>query len=71
MDGGCIAIDESTTSDSMSISISISSLLPPVTKSPDSLCRVGSGTSVIVESKAESKKLPSSKYKGVVPQPNG
>ncbi|MBA0711270.1 hypothetical protein Golax_010468 [Gossypium laxum] len=69
MDGGCIAIDENTTSDSMSISIS--SLLPPVTKYPDSLCRVGSGTRMIVESKAESKKLPSSKYKGVVPQPNG
>ncbi|XVE53351.1 hypothetical protein DITRI_Ditri02bG0197400 [Diplodiscus trichospermus] len=75
MDGSCI--DESTTSDSISISVSPSNIspLPPVTKSPDSLCRVGSGTSVIVDSEAgveaESRKLPSSKYKGVVPQPNG
>ncbi|OMP06812.1 hypothetical protein COLO4_07873 [Corchorus olitorius] len=72
MDGSCI--DESTTSDSLSISISPSNP-PPVTKSPDSLCRMGSGTSVIVDSEAgveaESRKLPSSKYKGVVPQPNG
>ncbi|XP_022733864.1 AP2/ERF and B3 domain-containing transcription factor RAV1-like [Durio zibethinus] len=75
MDGSCM--DETTTSDSISISISPSNIspLPPVTKSPDSLCRVGSGTSVIVDSEAgveaESRKLPSSKYKGVVPQPNG
>ncbi|OMO90210.1 hypothetical protein CCACVL1_07466 [Corchorus capsularis] len=73
MDGSCI--DESTTSDSLSISISPSNLPPAVTKSPDSLCRMGSGTSVIVDSEAgveaESRKLPSSKYKGVVPQPNG
>ncbi|CAN0870513.1 AP2/ERF and B3 domain-containing transcription factor RAV1 [Linum grandiflorum] len=47
-------------------------------KSPhrESLCRVGSGASSVVldpESgiEAESRKLPSSKYKGVVPQPNG
>ncbi|KAL2904992.1 AP2/ERF and B3 domain-containing transcription factor RAV1 [Bienertia sinuspersici] len=36
---------------------------------------MGSGTSVIIDSEngveAESRKLPSSKYKGVVPQPNG
>ncbi|CAO2830045.1 unnamed protein product [Amaranthus hypochondriacus] len=42
---------------------------------PGSLCRMGSGTSVIIDSEngveAESRKLPSSKYKGVVPQPNG
>ncbi|XVF03448.1 hypothetical protein REPUB_Repub04eG0262500 [Reevesia pubescens] len=78
MDGSCT--DESTTSESKSISIFISpsniSPLPQLTKSPpDSLCRVGSGTSVIVDSEsgveAESRKLPSSKYKGVVPQPNG
>ncbi|XP_021723881.1 AP2/ERF and B3 domain-containing transcription factor RAV1-like [Chenopodium quinoa] len=40
-----------------------------------SLCRMGSGTSVVIDSEngieAESRKLPSSKYKGVVPQPNG
>ncbi|XVF42999.1 hypothetical protein PTKIN_Ptkin02bG0005100 [Pterospermum kingtungense] len=77
MDGSCV--EESTTSDSISISISPSSVspLPPLPKSPNSLCRVGSGaSSVIVDIpeggvEAESKKLPSSKYKGVVPQPNG
>ncbi|KAK8511852.1 hypothetical protein V6N13_029431 [Hibiscus sabdariffa] len=73
MDGSCI--DESTTSGSVSVSPSNVSPLPPLTKSPDSLYRHGSGTSVIVDSEsgveAESRKLPSSKYKGVVPQPNG
>ncbi|MBA0718263.1 hypothetical protein Goshw_010074 [Gossypium schwendimanii] len=75
MDGS--SIDESTTSDSISVSIAPSNIspLPQLTKSPDSLYRVGSGTSVIVDSEsgveAESRKLPSSKYKGVVPQPNG
>lgn len=63
MDGSCI--DEST-SDSISIA--------PRTL-PESLCRVGSGTSVILDSEngieAESRKLPSSRFKGVVPQPNG
>ncbi|KAA8529203.1 hypothetical protein F0562_033998 [Nyssa sinensis] len=72
MDGSCI--DESTTSDSISIApASISTL--PATKSPESLCRVGSGTSVILDLEsgveAESRKLPSSRFKGVVPQPNG
>ncbi|KAE8729854.1 AP2/ERF and B3 domain-containing transcription repressor RAV2 [Hibiscus syriacus] len=44
----------------------------PLTKSPDSLCRLGSGaSSVVLDSEAESRKLPSSKYKGVVHQPNG
>ncbi|MCD7472539.1 regulator of (H+)-ATPase in vacuolar membrane [Datura stramonium] len=42
---------------------------------PESLCRMGSGTSVIIDAEngieAESRKLPSSRYKGVVPQPNG
>ena len=73
MDGSYI--DEGTTSDSISISPLNILPLPYVTKSPDSLCQVGSGTSVIVDSEAgvevESTKLPSSKYKGVVPQPNG
>ncbi|KAJ4841367.1 regulator of (H+)-ATPase in vacuolar membrane [Turnera subulata] len=79
MDGSCI--DESTTSTD-SISISPTSLSPfpsppPPSKSPpeSALCRVGSGASVILDSEsgveAESRKLPSSKYKGVVPQPNG
>ncbi|KAB1221125.1 AP2/ERF and B3 domain-containing transcription factor RAV1 [Morella rubra] len=74
MEGSCI--DESTTSTD-SISIYPATLSPfPATKSPGSLCRMGSGTSTILDSEsgieAESRgKLPSSKYKGVVPQPNG
>ncbi|KAF7113338.1 hypothetical protein RHSIM_RhsimUnG0136700 [Rhododendron simsii] len=67
-------IDESTTSDSLSLSPP-SPLLSQAPKSPESPCRVGSGTSVILDSEnsveAESKKLPSSRFKGVVPQPNG
>ncbi|KAL6505711.1 regulator of (H+)-ATPase in vacuolar membrane [Orobanche hederae] len=43
--------------------------------SPESLCRVGSGASVVTDAEngleAESRKLPSSRFKGVVPQPNG
>ncbi|KAL7171264.1 hypothetical protein ACSBR2_035998 [Camellia fascicularis] len=79
MDGSCI--DESTTSDSLSITLasgSTSTLLATKikTSSPESLCRVGSGTSAILDSleggaEAESRKLPSSRFKGVVPQPNG
>ncbi|KAK2375920.1 AP2/B3 transcriptional factor family protein [Trifolium repens] len=75
MDGGS-CIDESTTTESLSITI------PPTKKPstpppPNSLCRVGSGASAVLDSdgsgvgEAESRKLPSSKYKGVVPQPNG
>lgn len=72
--------DESTTSE---LSMSISPPPRPNTQHnnklsspPQSLCRVGSGaSSVILDSEngieAESRKLPSSKYKGVVPQPNG
>lgn len=79
---GLSSTDESTTSD-VSISISPTATTTPLpflqttsSKSPpESLCRVGSGTSVILDSEngieAESRKLPSSKYKGVVPQPNG
>ena len=83
MDGGS-CIDESTTSDSVSVSLSPVTNLSPFTTvmtikklspPPNSLCRVGSGTSTIVDCdsgvEAESRKLPSSKYKGVVPQPNG
>ncbi|XP_055809763.1 LOW QUALITY PROTEIN: AP2/ERF and B3 domain-containing transcription factor RAV1 [Solanum dulcamara] len=71
---------ESTTSDSLSIAPAASSsmILPASTmiKPPlESLCRMGSGTSVIIDAEngveAESRKLPSSRYKGVVPQPNG
>ncbi|KAK9676144.1 hypothetical protein RND81_11G057500 [Saponaria officinalis] len=49
---------------------------PLVAKASDSrsLYRMGSGTSVVIDSEngveTESRKLPSSKYKGVVPQPN-
>nr|QNI23763.1 AP2/ERF transcription factor [Camptotheca acuminata] len=72
MDGSCI--DESTTSDSISTAHA-SILTLPAIKSPESLCRVGSGTSVILDLEsgveAESRKLPSSRFKGVVPQPNG
>lgn len=69
-------MDESTTTDSTSTSPLITFPAFPANKSPESLCRVGSGaSSVILDSEAgveaESRKLPSSKYKGVVPQPNG
>ncbi|KAF8040215.1 hypothetical protein BT93_B2447 [Corymbia citriodora subsp. variegata] len=74
MDGNSSCIDElSSTSDSVSIPTPLKSLqpAPPL----QSLCHLSSGTSVIVDSEggveAESRKLPSSKYKGVVPQPNG
>ncbi|KAL6295009.1 hypothetical protein ACE6H2_003151 [Prunus campanulata] len=91
MDGISLSsTEESTTSDSISISPN-NHLLPttvamsPIAKSSphaNSLCRLGSGaSSVILDSEissggggsieAESRKLPSSKYKGVVPQPNG
>ncbi|KAK7275199.1 hypothetical protein RIF29_16308 [Crotalaria pallida] len=83
--------DESTTTDSLSITLSPTTTLLPFTTSTtmsnklsppprsNSLCRVGSGASMIVDPdggrsnsiEAESRKLPSSKYKGVVPQPNG
>ncbi|KAH6762999.1 AP2/B3 transcription factor family protein [Perilla frutescens var. hirtella] len=68
------SVDESTTSDSLSITLASASASPPP-KSPESLCRVGSGASVVTDAEngveAESRKLPSSRFKGVVPQPNG
>ncbi|XP_030551733.1 AP2/ERF and B3 domain-containing transcription repressor TEM1-like [Rhodamnia argentea] len=69
MDGNSSCIDElSSTSDSISVPL-------PSKPSPLSLCRLGSGASVLVDCEgvieAKSRKLPSSKYKGVVPQPNG
>ncbi|CAL1392830.1 unnamed protein product [Linum trigynum] len=83
MDG----ISSSSTDDNSTTSTDSTSPLPPppallpfpTAKSPppESLCRVGSGASSVIldpESggiEAESHKLPSSKYKGVVPQPNG
>ncbi|KAL3654375.1 regulator of (H+)-ATPase in vacuolar membrane [Castilleja foliolosa] len=64
-------MDKSTTSDSVSTAPA-APINPPAT---DKLCRVGSGSSVVIDVdngvEAESKKLPSSRYKGVVPQPNG
>ncbi|KAL3644640.1 regulator of (H+)-ATPase in vacuolar membrane [Castilleja foliolosa] len=64
-------IDETTTSDSLSFTLAS----PTAAKSPESLCRVGSGASVVIDAEggaeAESRKLPSSRFKGVVPQPNG
>nr|AZL19503.1 transcription factor RAV6 [Fragaria x ananassa] len=79
-------ITSSTTDDSTTSELSMSISPPPrpntqhnhnkLSSPPQSLCRVGSGaSSVILDSEngieAESRKLPSSKYKGVVPQPNG
>ncbi|XP_042044052.1 AP2/ERF and B3 domain-containing transcription factor ARF14-like [Salvia splendens] len=61
MDGS--SIDQSTTSESKSIT-------SPRGKK---LCRVGSGASVIIDAgveEAESQKAPSSRFKGVVSQPN-
>ncbi|CDP00578.1 unnamed protein product [Coffea canephora] len=78
------SIDESTTSDnsfaSSAAPASLSNMSLPVNikSSPEqqSLCRVGSGaSSMIIDAEvgveAESRKLPSSRFKGVVPQPNG
>ncbi|CAL9065291.1 unnamed protein product [Musa banksii] len=48
---------------------------PQPPPAPVGLQRLGSGTSVVLDLEvgveAESRKLPSSRYKGVVPQPNG
>lgn len=72
--------DESTTSttESISLTATVTAVIPPPPPPSESLCRVGSGASVVIDgggggsgSEAESRKLPSSKYKGVVPQPNG
>ncbi|XAR65393.1 hypothetical protein NMG60_11009510 [Bertholletia excelsa] len=73
MDGSCI--DESTVStDTLSTappSLSASASPPPP---PASLCRTGSGASAVLDGGGEAesgRKLPSSRFKGVVPQPNG
>ncbi|KAL6010785.1 regulator of (H+)-ATPase in vacuolar membrane [Asimina triloba] len=72
MDSSCI--DEAT-SESISISISTAAAASKQQPSAGGLQRVGSGASVVLDSEigveAESRKLPSSQYKGVVPQPNG
>ncbi|KAJ0237932.1 AP2/ERF and B3 domain-containing transcription factor ARF14 [Hirschfeldia incana] len=70
------SVDESSTS-TVSIHTPAKIPPPPRTKSscPASLYRMGSGSSVVLDSEngleAESRKLPSSRFKGVVPQPNG
>ncbi|KAI3719987.1 hypothetical protein L6452_20894 [Arctium lappa] len=63
--------DQSTTSETISTTVA-----PPVsTAEIISMCRVGSGASVVLDPEsgleAQSRKLPSSRFKGVVPQPNG
>ncbi|XAR55842.1 hypothetical protein NMG60_11036056 [Bertholletia excelsa] len=69
MDSSCL--DESTTTDSLTLPPAPTS--PASAKSPPagSLCRMESGTSVIVDEAESGRKLPSSRFKGVVPQPNG
>lgn len=69
MDGGSVTDETTTTSNSLSV---------PANLSPPPLSLVGSGATAVVypdgccvSGEAESRKLPSSKYKGVVPQPNG
>ncbi|KAJ4916627.1 AP2/ERF and B3 domain-containing transcription repressor TEM1 [Raphanus sativus] len=79
MDNSCI--DDSTSNNtSGSLSISTPSakkkLSPPPPQATMRLYRMGSGgSSVVLDSEngveTESRKLPSSKFKGVVPQPNG
>ncbi|KAI3818324.1 hypothetical protein L1987_12128 [Smallanthus sonchifolius] len=69
-------MDTSCTDDQTTTSEPISTLTPPVTTTPPvdtSLCRLGSGAcmSFDPEGGVEVRKLPSSRYKGVVPQPNG
>ncbi|CAL0315307.1 unnamed protein product [Lupinus luteus] len=78
--------DDSTTTDSLSITLTPTTPILTFTASSkkvsslplsNRLYRAGSGVSVIIDSdsgsgaEAESRKLSSSKYKGVVPQPNG
>ncbi|KAL1198423.1 AP2/ERF and B3 domain-containing transcription repressor TEM1 [Cardamine amara subsp. amara] len=77
MDYSCVD-DSSTTSESLSISAPKTTTTPAKLPSPPAmrLYRMGSdGSSVVLDLEngveTESRKLPSSKYKGVVPQPNG
>ncbi|WOH15466.1 hypothetical protein DCAR_0935007 [Daucus carota subsp. sativus] len=83
MDTSCIDDQSTTSTDSFPPpQTSPPCLIFDIEKSPEGLSRMGSGTSVILDSEnnnssnnnsleAESRKLPSSKFKGVVPQPNG
>ncbi|KAI3763894.1 hypothetical protein L2E82_13892 [Cichorium intybus] len=71
MDTSCTD-DQSTSTETISTVAAAVSTPPPVDMS---LCRVGSGASVVLDPEggieAQSRKLPSSRFKGVVPQPNG
>ncbi|KAI3730559.1 hypothetical protein L1987_61730 [Smallanthus sonchifolius] len=64
-------MDGSSTDDQSTTTETTSTLAAPVTTPPP----IGSGGSVVLDLEvgleAESRKLPSSRYKGVVPQPNG
>ncbi|XP_073131454.1 AP2/ERF and B3 domain-containing transcription factor RAV1-like [Henckelia pumila] len=84
MDGSSLDDQSITSTDSTSTTLPLPLPLPlppssatpeTLTKSPTSLCRVGSGASVVIDPEngieADSRKLPSSRFKGVVPQPNG
>ncbi|KAJ0669482.1 putative transcription factor RAV family [Helianthus annuus] len=71
-------MDTSCTDNQTTTSETISTVAQPVTTTTTpplemSLRRVGSGASVVSDPEVEalSRKLPSSRYKGVVPQPNG
>ncbi|CAK8574372.1 unnamed protein product [Lathyrus sativus] len=77
--GGGSCTDETTTSnDSLSLSVSLipAKLSPPPPM--NTLSRVGSGASAVIDpencvgsGEVESQELSNTKYKGVVPQPNG
>ncbi|KAG7586347.1 DNA-binding pseudobarrel domain superfamily [Arabidopsis thaliana x Arabidopsis arenosa] len=77
MDSSCIDEISSSTSESFSATATATKISPP--SHPAAvlrLYRMGSGGSSVVLDpenglETESRKLPSSKYKGVVPQPNG
>ncbi|KAL1218524.1 AP2/ERF and B3 domain-containing transcription repressor RAV2 [Cardamine amara subsp. amara] len=78
MDSSYIDEISSSTSESLSAVATKLSPLPPPPPPPAALrlYRMGSdGSSIVLDSEngveTESRKLPSSKYKGVVPQPNG
>ncbi|XP_043715411.1 AP2/ERF and B3 domain-containing transcription factor RAV1-like [Telopea speciosissima] len=77
MDSSCMDETISDSASAASASVSPTTVLPspPGNNLPEKLCRVGSGASVVLDLEsgieAESRKLPSSQYKGVVPQPNG
>ncbi|MCL7037131.1 hypothetical protein MKW94_006338 [Papaver nudicaule] len=77
MDNSCCIDEATSTTDSVTLSPKPTNLDSTSSEKKNfKLCRMGSGTSGVVDSEiggaeAESRKLPSSQYKGVVPQPNG